>query len=157
MPHLLIRACLGFVAGVVATYAIVLFGTVLVWSLIGVVDRDGGGHMALAFIIAPGFAIVGGLVAGVLAARWRGRSQAKTGGTGRPVFATLAGGAVGALVGWPVAMVIGSLARLMINDIRSFELAFAVLWTPTIAWAACAIIGALLATRFFASEPVSTK
>ena len=156
MPHVLIRALLGFVAGLVATYAIVLFGTVLVWSLLGVVDRDGGGHMGLAFVVAPGSALVGGLVAGVLAARGRGRHEPAAGGAGRRVVTTLVGGAVGALVGWPVAMAIGALARRMVDDIRSFELALVVLWTPTLGWAACALAGALLARRHFTSTQGST-
>jgi hypothetical protein len=60
---------LGFIAGAVVTYLAVVIGTTVVWDLLDVHDQDGGGSMALGFIIGPFFALFGGIVGVFLALR----------------------------------------------------------------------------------------
>lgn len=70
MARTVILVVLAFLAGVVAVYFVVLFGTLFYWEFAGIRDRDGGGAMGLAFVIAPFFGVLGGLGAAVLAG-WR--------------------------------------------------------------------------------------
>jgi len=49
----MLGAILRFLGRWVLGYLIVFVGTVLIWQVLGVVDRDGGKGMALAFFIAP--------------------------------------------------------------------------------------------------------
>lgn len=42
-------------------YVIVFFGTLLIWEVLGVVDREGGKGMALAFVIAPVLGLFGAM------------------------------------------------------------------------------------------------
>lgn len=58
----ILRAFGWFLAFGIATYLVVLFGTLLAWDLLGIADHDVGGAMGLAFVIAPVLAIMGGLV-----------------------------------------------------------------------------------------------
>ena len=51
-----------FLGRVVIAYLVVFFGTILIWEIFGVTDREGGKGMALAFFIAP----VGALFAALL-------------------------------------------------------------------------------------------
>ena len=55
---------LGFVVGTVVGYAIILLGWIAYADLAGVVDRDGGKTMGIAFMFAP----LGGVVLGLLMA-----------------------------------------------------------------------------------------
>lgn len=56
----LILAALGFFVAALLAYVLVIVGTAVVWDLAGVVDRDGGGGMAVAFFFAPLAALVAG-------------------------------------------------------------------------------------------------
>src|SRR5262245_20333641 len=102
-------AVLGFVVGAAATYAVVLFGTLAAWHVLGVVDRDGGGAMGLAFVIAPFFALIGGAAAAIAAgSRARRPSDGTSVGTEErrrdaSRFALVAGVLVGGLVGYLLA------------------------------------------------------
>lgn len=49
----MLGAIFRFLGRWVLGYLIVFIGTVLIWQVLGVVDRDGGKGMALAFVIAP--------------------------------------------------------------------------------------------------------
>jgi sterol desaturase/sphingolipid hydroxylase (fatty acid hydroxylase superfamily) len=68
-------AVLGFIAGAILTYFALVIGVSGWWDLFDVHDQDGGGHMALGFVIGPFCAVIGGLVGAFLApigfARWR--------------------------------------------------------------------------------------
>ena len=58
-------ALVALVAGVIAGYilvSMVIFGA---WALMGVHDRDGGGAMAVGFVIAPAGAVVFGLASAI--------------------------------------------------------------------------------------------
>lgn len=66
MFRTIVIAVAGFVVGATATYAVVLFGTLAAWQMLGVVDQDGGGSMGLAFVIAPLAALVGGIITAIV-------------------------------------------------------------------------------------------
>jgi hypothetical protein len=65
----IIIPALGFAAGTVITYLVVLIGTTVVWSIFHVHDQDAGGAMAVAFFIGPILALFGGVAGGLLAYR----------------------------------------------------------------------------------------
>lgn len=48
-----------FCARFAIAYLIVFFGTILIWEIFGVTDREGGKGLALAFFIAPVTALFG--------------------------------------------------------------------------------------------------
>ena len=75
MLRSVIVAILGFIAGAVATYLVVVFGTVLVWDLAGVHDQDGGGAMALGLVVGPAIAMIGGLAAVLALLLWDGKRR----------------------------------------------------------------------------------
>lgn len=88
------RAVGAFVIGALLAYFLVLIGTAILWDMLGVVDRDGGGAMAIAFFIAPLIA----LLAGAGAAFWAVR-RANAARTGNAAPAAAAHPAFGAAVG----------------------------------------------------------
>lgn len=67
---------LAFVLGAVATYIIVVGGTIVAWDLMRVHDQDGGGAMALGLVIGPVCAIAGGVLAAFIALLRTARASA---------------------------------------------------------------------------------
>ena len=101
-----IYAVLAFVAGMVATYLVVVVGTSVVWDLFNVHDQDGGGQMALGLVIGPFCALIGGIVSAVIFVIWNGgrknrqppaTNQQKARDTRR--FFVLGGAIVGGFIG----------------------------------------------------------
>lgn len=60
-----------FLGRVVIAYLVVFFGTLLIWEVFGVTDREGGKAMALAFVIAPVLALFAALLWEPVASRFR--------------------------------------------------------------------------------------
>ncbi|MCC7428336.1 MAG: hypothetical protein IT557_15690 [Alphaproteobacteria bacterium] len=60
-----------FLAGLVGGYLVILFGWIGYAELAGVVDRDGGKIMGVAFLVAPAGAVLAGIVLAVVAGRTR--------------------------------------------------------------------------------------
>lgn len=60
-----------FLAGLVLGYLVILFGWIGYAELAGVVDRDGGKGMAIAFLVAPVGAVVSGIVLAAVAGKRR--------------------------------------------------------------------------------------
>lgn len=58
----MLSAFFTFLARLLVVYLAVFFGTLLIWEVAGVVDREGGKGMALAFVIAPVLALLGALL-----------------------------------------------------------------------------------------------
>ncbi len=56
-----------FFVATIAVYIAVLAGTTTAWNFLGVQDRDGGGSMALAFIIGPAIALPAGAIIAFIA------------------------------------------------------------------------------------------
>lgn len=79
MFRTLLLSILAFVAGTVLIYLILVAGVFTAWELTGYRDRDGGAHMAIAFILGPLVAVPCGLVIGAItffrAHRSKRRSQ----------------------------------------------------------------------------------
>src|SRR5262249_38257707 len=65
----------GFVAGAGVTYFAAVFGTLVVWCVLGAHDQAGGGSMALGLIFAPICAVVGGIVGAFLLPAWIARRR----------------------------------------------------------------------------------
>lgn len=152
MFRILVISLLGFVIGAIATYAAVFFGTLGAWQVLGVIDRDGGGSMALAFTIAPIAALFGGSVtavsAGVFAVRRRGAapgSSVERRSDGRR-FSLLAGVLAGAVAGYALSRFVFWLAGPIRYDAMWKAMAHA--WAPTIVTFAGAVIGGLIVRRF---------
>lgn len=54
-------AAISFLVAATFAYLAVIVGIAIIWDLMGVVDRDGGGAMAIAFFFAPIAALIGGI------------------------------------------------------------------------------------------------
>ncbi len=143
---------LGFIAGAIATYAVVLFGTLLVWDLTGVHDRDGGGAMGLAFVIAPVVALLGGVAgavaAHVLVCRHRVEAVPDT-PIGRQRDRRRLLVAMGAVLGGLVGHYAARFGFWLASPIQfdAYWKAWAFSWLPTIAVILGAIAGWLIARR----------
>lgn len=137
--HAAFVALLAFLGGTIVSYALVLFGGVGLMSVMGIHDRDGGGAMGLAFIIAPAGALIGGVAAVFIALAWRGRRlSAVSGPAVEPAPASsakrLALVALAALVGFLAASYV---VRQMLWTFGppvflTRERALVFVWTPTI-------------------------
>jgi hypothetical protein len=146
-----IISVIAFVVCAAATYAAVFFGHIALWHVLGVVDRDGGGAMGVAFVIAPAIAVIGGIAGAVAAALYARRRQA-----GRPVtldehrrdvsrFEILTGVLAGGFTGYQLAKFGFWLAGPMQYD--AMWKAYAHAWAPMIVTLAGAIVGGLIARR----------
>ena len=151
MFRIFVIATAAFAVCAAATWAVVFFGTLAAWHVLGVVDRDGGGSMGLAFVIAPLVALVGGgagaIAAGVYARR-RTSSLPTSGEEERrdvARFALVAGVLAGAFVGYLLATFAFWLAGPIRYDAMWKALAHA--WAPTLITLAGAVAGGLLTRR----------
>jgi hypothetical protein len=155
MPRRLVTAAGAFVGGAVATYAVVLVGTVTAWDLLGIVDRDGGGTMGLAFVIGPTIAMLGGIAAAVVAMLRARQPHAPepgappAGGRGGSRFAVLAGALAGGLTGHVLTRIVLWLAAPTTYD--ALWQASVHAWSPTVMTCAGAIAGAALGRRWRAA------
>lgn len=155
MFRLFVIGAAGFAIAGAATYALVFFGTLAVWQMLGTVDRDGGGSMALAFVIAPAFAVLGGIAGAIVAGRRAYRSgQVVPAGVAerrRDVsrFALLAGVVAGALAGYFAARFAFWLAGPIQYDAMWKAMVHA--WAPTVVVILGALCGWLTARRVLAS------
>lgn len=148
MFRVLVVAAVAFVLSTATTYAVVFFGTLAAWHVLGVVDRDGGGTMGVAFVIAPLIAAIGGCAgataAGVSA---RGRKGGPpSGGEERRDDATRFTLTAGALAGGFAGYVIGESAFWLVGPISYDAMwkALAHAWAPTLIMIAGAMAGWLL-------------
>lgn len=151
MIRTLILIVLGFVVGAALTYAVVLFGTLFVWDMLGVHDHDGGGAMALGLVIAPVVALIGGVVGAVVASVIGARRRAETETLpadrqrDRRRMTIIVGAVCGAFVGYLVAQfgfwIVGPIA------FDSYWKAWAFSWVPTIVMALAALLGAVAARK----------
>ncbi len=151
MFRVFVIAAAAFLVAAAATYAVVLFGTLGAWHVLGIVDRDGGGSMGLAFVIAPLIALVGGgagaIAAGIYARRRGQGAPAGAGERRRDVsrFALVAGVLGGAVAGYLLARFAFWLAGPIRYDAMWKALLHA--WAPMIVMLAGAIAGGLLTRR----------
>lgn len=155
MFRLFVIGAAGFAIAGAAAYALVFFGTLAVWQMLGVVDRDGGGSMGLAFVIAPAVAVLVGMAGAIVAVRRAYRSgQSMPAGVDdrrRDVsrFALLAGVVAGALAGYFAAKFAFWLAGPIRYDAMWKAMVHA--WAPAVATILGALSGWLTARRMFAS------
>ena len=145
-----IIAVLAIALAAVATYAAVVFGTMAVWEMIGVRDRDGGGAMALGLVIGPVVAVIVGIVAAIIAAvvaerRRRTAPTPSADDNRRDKNRLLVTG--GAIAGAFAGHYLASFGFWLASPIRfdSYWKAWAISWLPTLITAAGAIAGALTA------------
>ncbi len=144
-------SAVAFVVCAAATYAVVLFGHIALWQVLGIVDRDGGGGMAVAFVIAPAIAVIGGIAGAVAAALYERRRLA-----GRTAnreerrrdvsrFEILAGALAGGFAGHLLA----KFGFWLVGPVRYDAMwkAYMHAWSPMIVTLACAIVGGLIARR----------
>lgn len=151
MFRIFVIAIAAFAVSAAAAYAVVFFGTLAAWHAFGVVDRDGGGSMGLAFVIAPFVALVvggaGAIAAGVYAHR-RGQS-APSGKDERrrdvSRFTLVAGVLAGGFAGYLIAKFAFWLAAPVRYDAMWKACAHA--WAPTIITLAGGIAGGLFTRR----------
>jgi hypothetical protein len=144
-------AFLGFIAGTVITYLAVIFGTLLVWQWLGIHDQDGGGHMALALVIAPFFALIGGIVGAVLvrmlASRHRRNAPPSADDKRRDKhrFFLIGGAIAGGITGHYAAQ----FGFWLVSPIRfdSYWKVWAISWVPTIVAMFGALAGGLFVRR----------
>jgi Na+-driven multidrug efflux pump len=78
----MLRSVFTFLGRVVICYLVVFFGTLLIWQLFGVTDREGGKGMALAFVIAPVLALLAALLWQPVASLFRRPPASGTGDRG---------------------------------------------------------------------------
>lgn len=142
-------AVLGFVAGAIFTYVVVVGGTLMVWEWLDVHDQDGGGAMAIGLVIGPSLALIGGLGGAYLAYLWTVRrrrnappqtDEARARDTHR--FLIMGGAMVGAYLGYQVAQFGFTLASPIQFD--SIWKVRAVSWLPKIATISGALAGGLM-------------
>jgi hypothetical protein len=145
-----IIAVLAFAVAAAATYAAVLFGTLAVWEMMGVRDRDGGGTMALGLVIGPVAAVFGGVIAAAIAAvvaerRRRNGPPSSVEDKRRDKYRLIAAG--GAIAGAFAGHYLASFGFWLASPIRfdSYWKVWALSWLPTLLTAAGAIAGALTA------------
>lgn len=144
-------AVAGFVVGATATYAVVLFGTLAAWQMLGVVDQDGGGSMGLTFVIAPLAALVGGIVTEIVTiVRVHRRLQGTQIGSderqrGVSRFSLLGGVLVGGCAGYLIAKA----AFWLAGPMRYVAMWKALLhtWAPLIIMLVGATVGGFIARR----------
>jgi len=142
-------AVLGFVTGAIATYLLVVAGTLVVWEILGVHDQDGGGSMALGLVIAPAIALIGGIAGAVLVLAWAARrarnappATADEAARDRQRLIMLGGAIVGGIVGSYAMNFCFWLVGAISFD--SYWKVWAVSWLPTIAVLLGAVAGGLL-------------
>jgi hypothetical protein len=73
MLKIALLVLLAFLAGAVAGYLGLVLAVTTYWEIARVHDQDGGGAMALAFVIGPVFAVVAGAAAALLTGIWATR------------------------------------------------------------------------------------
>ncbi len=152
MFRVFLKALVAFLGCALAAYLVVLFGTLGVWEMFDVVDRDGGGGMAVAFGIAPLVAviagIVGGLVAWVRAQRTHLASHADP--LSPPGSTAAFGPGVGAIIG-ALALYLPTRAVIWVvlgrNEYDALWKALAHAWTPTVLAMGGAAVGWQLTRR----------
>jgi hypothetical protein len=144
---------LGFLGFTVATYFVVVVGTVVAWDLLGVHDQDGGGAMALGLVIGPIIAILGGIIGAFVTYFWYAKRQQTKPPQGPAEarrdtkrFALLAGMVAGGIVGHYVAKFGFWLASPIQFD--SYWKAWAVSWVPMLAVLAGAMAGGVLVRQW---------
>lgn len=146
-----ILSAVAFLVCAAATYAAVLFGHIALWHVLGMVDRDGGGAMAVAFVIAPAVAAIGGIAGAVAAALYDRRRRTTRSFSPQADrrdmtrFEILAGVVVGGLAGHLLA----NFGFWLVGPIQYDAMwkAYAHAWAPTIVTLAGAIVGGLVARR----------
>lgn len=77
MLKIVLLVLLAFVAGAVTGYIGLIVAVTTWWEIAHVHDQDGGGAMALAFVIGPVFAVMTGAAAAVAAGVWANRRAAR--------------------------------------------------------------------------------
>ncbi len=152
---------LAFVLGAVATYIVVVGGTIVAWDLLRVHDQDGGGAMALGLVIGPVCAIAGGLLCAfvVLLRTARPRNEAPQPDAersrDRKSLLVLAAAVVGGLVGYKVTQAIFWIVAPLSYDAR--WKVQVIVWTPTVVMVLGALGAGYLARSLMQAPPASTK
>ncbi len=145
---------LGFIAGAVVTYLVVVVGTLLVWDWQGVHDQDGGGAMALGLVIGPAVAIVGGIVSAIFALRFalRRAKSPVAGDNKRDIgrFLIVGGAVLGGLGGYNLAQFGFWLASPIQFD--SYWKAWVVSWLPTLFTLFGIAVGGFVVSRMKAQK-----
>lgn len=148
-------ATVAFSVCAAATYAAVFFGALTAWHVLGVVDRDGGGTMGLAFVIAAVTALVGGgagAIVAVVFANRRGKSAPSRPDERQHLlarFALVAGVLAGGLAGFLLAKFAFWLVGPISYDAMWKAMVHA--WAPTLIMIAGAIVGWLFTRRLLRS------
>lgn len=141
-----------FILGAAAVYVLILFGVTVYWSLTGVHDRDGGGAMALGFIIGPAIALPAGLMIGVatwMALRRRaqrtGPASAETMRSDRRKFLIFGAAVIGWFAGYYLTRSAFWFANPMTFD-TWWKVSIAA-WLPDIGGVIGAFLGGFIAAR----------
>ncbi len=154
MVRNLIIAVAGFVLGAIAGYALVFFGTILAWEILGVRDRDGGGHMALGLVIAPIAGLIGGVAGAPLAIAYdmRRRRHAAVQNEGpKPLGGAQVFMLVGVVAGGVIGYQAGQLVFYMLARFGLIERGYTMWlasWLPLVLALAAATLGARAGKRF---------
>jgi hypothetical protein len=147
MIRLIGLTILAFVLGTLAIYAVTLFGTLLYWELTGVHDRDGGGAMGLAFVIAPVVGVMGGVVSAAVVAtrllRKQPDAQANSENGNTKSRNTKSRNTRLAIWVIPAGLLVYAIARFILwivigNPYGSFFEVLIISWTPTLLGVAAA-------------------
>lgn len=140
-----------FAVTALAAWCLVFFGTLAVWEVMGVADRDGGRGMGLAFGIAPLVALLAGTVGAIMAGvRVHRRGVAAAAGNGAVTAAGRPGPVAGAIAGALALYVPTRLAFWLVlgrNEYDALWKALAHAWTPTLLGVAGAVLGWRLGRR----------
>jgi hypothetical protein len=142
----------GFGLAAVLTYALLVFGTLLVWQVTDVHDQDGGGAMMLGLVVGPVAAVIGGAVGAVLALIW-----ARSGGADAPpgseagksrdrrLLAIIAGAVAGGIAGHLLARLGFWIAAFL--GLYGYGMMRAHTWVPSVMILFGAVAGALFLRR----------
>ena len=146
---------LGFIAGAVVTYLVVVVGTMLIWDWQGVHDQDGGGAMALGLVIGPAVAIVGGIVSAIFALRFalkRAKVQPPNEKRRDIKRLLIAGGAI--LSGYAsYQLVLFGLWIASPISLDSYWIVWMISWLPRIFFLLGAVVGGFVVHRMSAAKP----
>lgn len=148
MYRAFILSLLAFLAGTAATYLAILIGVTTFWEMTGVHDRDGGGAMALAFVIGPALALPAGLAIAIFTwvrlRRRAGPSDAASMHKDRRKFAIFGA----AVAGWIIGLYLARLAvQLAAMTYDTWWKAALHAWLPDIVAVICAVMAGFLAAR----------
>ena len=112
-------------------YVVVAFSIFAAWDLMNVHDQDGGGHMAVGFVIAPAAALIAGIIGAAIAAlkmsgkplRAKGEQATKD----RRVLLHIGLAVIGLIVGWKAS----NYAQYFLSYVWQDHIVFAIMYATS--------------------------